>query len=134
MCAQNSRNAPTVYPPVSEEACSLVRMQWSPEQIAARLPNSHEAFTSMFMRTRVGAEFFGRVCAARSKRESAIRTEEIGGRRSPKENHLVRENRAMSTVSNQETRMIQKRKKRPRTHRLVWVDSPENQNYESTPG
>jgi IS30 family transposase len=40
--AQNSRNAPTVEPWVREEACSLVRMQWSPEQIAARLPISHE--------------------------------------------------------------------------------------------
>jgi hypothetical protein len=36
--AQNSRNAPTVEPWVREEASSLVRMQWSPEQIAARLP------------------------------------------------------------------------------------------------
>ena len=35
--AQNSRNAPTVEPWVREEACSLVRMQWSPEQIASRL-------------------------------------------------------------------------------------------------
>ena len=34
--AQNSRNAPTVEPWVREEACSLVRMQWSPEQIAAK--------------------------------------------------------------------------------------------------
>jgi len=39
---QNSRNAPTVEPWVRQEACSLVRMQWSPEQIAARLPISHE--------------------------------------------------------------------------------------------
>ena len=35
--AQNSRNAPTVEPWVREEACSLVRMQWSPEQITTRL-------------------------------------------------------------------------------------------------
>jgi IS30 family transposase len=40
--AQNSRNAPTVEPWVRKEACSLLRMQWSPEQIAARLPISHE--------------------------------------------------------------------------------------------
>jgi IS30 family transposase len=40
--AHNSRNAPTVEPWVREEACSLLRMQWSPEQIAARLPLSHE--------------------------------------------------------------------------------------------
>jgi IS30 family transposase len=40
--AQNSRNAPTVEPWVREEAFSLVRMQWSPEQIAARLPISHD--------------------------------------------------------------------------------------------
>ena len=40
--ALNSRNAPTFELWVREEACSLVRMQWSPEQIAARLPISHE--------------------------------------------------------------------------------------------
>jgi hypothetical protein len=31
------------------------------------------------MRTRLRAEFFGEVCAARSKRESVIRVGEIGG-------------------------------------------------------
>jgi len=40
--AQNSRNDPTVEPWVREEAFSLLRMQWSPEQFAARLPISHE--------------------------------------------------------------------------------------------
>ncbi len=40
--AQNSRNAPTIAHWVREEACSLLQIQWSPEQIAARLPISHE--------------------------------------------------------------------------------------------
>jgi len=40
--AQNSRNATTVEPWVRKEVPSLVRMKWSPEQIAARLPISHE--------------------------------------------------------------------------------------------
>jgi IS30 family transposase len=30
--AQNSHNAPTVHPLVREEACTLLRLQWSPER------------------------------------------------------------------------------------------------------
>jgi len=40
--AQHSRNAPTVEPWVREEACTLLRLQWSPEQIGSKLPISHE--------------------------------------------------------------------------------------------
>jgi IS30 family transposase len=40
--AQNSRNATTVEPWVRKEAPFLVRMQWCPEQIAARMPIGHE--------------------------------------------------------------------------------------------
>ena len=40
--AQNSRNAPTVEPWGSEAACALLCIQWSPEQIASKLPISHE--------------------------------------------------------------------------------------------
>jgi IS30 family transposase len=40
--AQNSRKAPTVEQWVREKACSLLRIQWSPEQIASKLPISHE--------------------------------------------------------------------------------------------
>lgn len=40
--AQNSRNAPTVDPWVHEAACALLCIQWSPEQIAFKLPISHE--------------------------------------------------------------------------------------------
>jgi IS30 family transposase len=40
--AQNSCNAPTVEPSVREEARSLLQLQWSSEQIATRLPISHE--------------------------------------------------------------------------------------------
>jgi hypothetical protein len=41
------------------------------------------SFTIMFMRIRLRAEFFGRVCAARSKRESVMRVGEIDACRSP---------------------------------------------------
>jgi IS30 family transposase len=40
--AQNSRNASTVAPWVKEQANTLLRVQWSPEQIASQLPISHE--------------------------------------------------------------------------------------------
>jgi len=40
--AQNSRNAPNVEPWIREEACTLLRLQWSPEQISSKLPISHE--------------------------------------------------------------------------------------------
>ena len=40
--AQNSRNANTVAPWVKDEANVLLRVQWSPEQIASKLPISHE--------------------------------------------------------------------------------------------
>jgi IS30 family transposase len=40
--AQNSRNASTVAPWVKDEANALLRVQWSPEQIASKLPISHE--------------------------------------------------------------------------------------------
>ena len=40
--AQNSRNAPTIAPWVREEVCTLLQIQWSPEQIASQLPISHE--------------------------------------------------------------------------------------------
>jgi transposase, IS30 family len=40
--AQNSRNASTVAPWVKEQANALLRVQWSPEQIASQLPISHE--------------------------------------------------------------------------------------------
>ena len=81
--AQNSRNAQTVELWVRKEDCSLVHMHWSSEQIAARFPISHETLYRIFMRTRLRAEFIGKVSAARSKRESATRVGEIGGGKSP---------------------------------------------------
>jgi IS30 family transposase len=39
---QSSRNAPTVEPWVREAACALLCIQWSTEQIASKLPISHE--------------------------------------------------------------------------------------------
>ncbi|MSQ65976.1 MAG: IS30 family transposase [Limnohabitans sp.] len=40
--AHNSRNAPTVQPWAWNEVCHLLHTQWSPEQIADKLPISHE--------------------------------------------------------------------------------------------
>jgi IS30 family transposase len=40
--AGQSRNAYTVAPWVKEQASALLRLQWSPEQVASRLPVSHE--------------------------------------------------------------------------------------------
>jgi DNA-binding CsgD family transcriptional regulator len=39
---QNSRNANAVAPWVKDEVNALLRVQWSPEQIASQLPISHE--------------------------------------------------------------------------------------------
>jgi IS30 family transposase len=41
-CSEQSRNAYTVAPWVKEQASALWRLQWSPEQVASRLPVSHE--------------------------------------------------------------------------------------------
>jgi IS30 family transposase len=40
--AEQSRNAYRVAPWVKEQASALLRLQWSPEQVASRLPVSHE--------------------------------------------------------------------------------------------
>ena len=39
---QNSRNANAVAPWVKDEVNALLRVQWSPEQIASKLPINHE--------------------------------------------------------------------------------------------
>ena len=41
--SQSSRNACTLAPWVKEQASALLRLQWSPEQIAGKLPVSHES-------------------------------------------------------------------------------------------
>jgi IS30 family transposase len=41
--SESSRNAHTVAPWVKEQASALLRLQWSPEQIADKLPVSHES-------------------------------------------------------------------------------------------
>ena len=40
--SEQSRNAYTVAPWVKEQASALLRLQWSPKQVASRLPVSHE--------------------------------------------------------------------------------------------
>jgi IS30 family transposase len=41
--SESSRNANTLAPWVKEQASELLRLQWSPEQIASKLPVSHES-------------------------------------------------------------------------------------------
>ena len=41
--SESSRNANTLAPLVKEQASALLRLQWSPEQIAGKLPVSHES-------------------------------------------------------------------------------------------
>ena len=41
--SESSRNAKTLAPWVKEQASALLRLQWSPEQIAGKLPASHES-------------------------------------------------------------------------------------------
>jgi IS30 family transposase len=40
--AEKSRNAATLPPRMAEQAACLLKLQWSPEQIAGKLPVSHE--------------------------------------------------------------------------------------------
>lgn len=40
--SEKSRNAATMLPWVAEQAACLLKLQWSPEQIAGKLPVSHE--------------------------------------------------------------------------------------------
>ena len=40
--SKHSRNAYTAEPRVKEQAAALLRLQWSPEQVASKLPVSHE--------------------------------------------------------------------------------------------
>jgi len=41
--SESSRNASTLAPWLKEQASALLRLQWSPEQIAGKLPVSHES-------------------------------------------------------------------------------------------
>ena len=81
--AQNSRNAPTVEPWVREEACSLVRMQWSPEQIAARLPISHETLYRHVYADKAQGGVLWKSLRCQKQKRSAMRVGEIGVGRSP---------------------------------------------------
>ena len=69
--SEKSRNAATMLPWVAEQAACLLKLQWSPEQVAGKLPVSHETLYQQFTLTRLEAARCGRTFAARSKRESA---------------------------------------------------------------
>jgi IS30 family transposase len=81
--AQNSRNAPTVEPWVREAACALLCIQWSPEQIASKLPISHETVYQHVYAYKAQGGTLGRTCAVRSKRGSAMQVAETGEDKSP---------------------------------------------------
>ena len=65
-----------VAPWVKDEANALLRVQWCPEQIAAKLHISHEPFYQHVYVDKAQGEHFGRTCAARSKRKKCY----AGGR------------------------------------------------------
>ena len=46
--SESSRNASTLAPWVKEQASELLRLQWSPEQIAGKLPVSHASPSLIF--------------------------------------------------------------------------------------
>jgi IS30 family transposase len=81
--SQNSRNASTIAPWVKEQANALLRVQWSPEQIASKLPISHETVYQHVYADKAQGERFGRTCAARSKRENAMRADGTAEGKSP---------------------------------------------------
>jgi IS30 family transposase len=69
--SESSRNASTIAPSVKEQAIVLLQMQWSPEQIAGKLPVSHETLYQHVYADKSQGGKLWKTCAARSKRESA---------------------------------------------------------------
>ncbi len=80
--AKNSPNTNLVAPWVKDEVNALLRAQWSPEQIASRLPNSHETVYQHVYADKAQGEY-GRNCAARSKRKRVMRVDVGAGGRFP---------------------------------------------------
>ena len=85
--SQSSRNACTLAPWVKEQASALLRLQWSPEQIAGKLPVSHESLYLHVYADKAQAAPCGRTCVAKSKRESAAPVVETAWDRFPTAGH-----------------------------------------------
>jgi len=68
--AANSRNAPRIAPAVWEEACARLRLQHSPEQIAAHLPVSHETlYQRIYADKRAGGELWRHLRCQKQRRK-----------------------------------------------------------------
>lgn len=61
----------------------LLDLQWSPEQIAGKLPVSHETLYMLVYADKAMTASCGRTCAARSKRENATPVVRIAEGRYP---------------------------------------------------
>jgi hypothetical protein len=69
--AESNHNACTLGPR-KVQARQLLRLQLSPEQIARKLPMTHESLTCMFIQTKRLAARSGRSCVVKSIRECKI--------------------------------------------------------------
>ena len=79
--------ANALAPWVKEQASALLRLQWSPEQIAGKLPVSHESLYLHVYADKAQAAPCGRTCVAKSKRESAAPVVETAWDRFPTAGH-----------------------------------------------
>ena len=110
--AQNSRNAPSVEPWVRQEACSLVGKQWSPEQIAARLPISHETmYQHVYADKAQGGALWKNLRCQKQKRKryagARDRRGQIPNRRPLSERHLHIEVDAKWVIGNAIPSLVQ---------------------------
>ena len=68
--SEKCRNAATVPPWVAEQAACLLKLQWSPEQIAGKLPVSHETLyqhDGILMRMKLMPTIFFILCLIQTR-------------------------------------------------------------------
>ena len=68
--SEKSRNAATMLPWVAEQAACLLKLQWSPEQIAGKLPVSHETLyqhDGILMRMKLMPTIFFILCLIQTR-------------------------------------------------------------------
>jgi IS30 family transposase len=67
--SKHSRNAYTAEPRVKEQAAALLRLQWSPEQVASKLPVSHETPDQHVYADKTGCDnLWRKMCGQKQKR------------------------------------------------------------------
>jgi IS30 family transposase len=68
--SESSRNASTLAPRVKEQASELLQLQWSPEQIASKLPLSHESlYLHVYADKARGDTLWKNLCCQKQKRK-----------------------------------------------------------------